>query len=209
MGLTPEQVDIIKATVPVLEQHGLAITTTFYKNMLNENPELHAIFNTANQVTQHQQKALAGALYAYASNIDNLAALTDAVELITNKHASLYVKPEQYKIVGTYLLAAMKIVLGDALTPEIHDAWAAAYWLLADLLIEKEASLYRSAGDWNDWREFKIDKKIPESDQITSFYLKPVDGKPLPFFPPRTVHLHHDGCPSPRPSSSETVFAER
>lgn len=184
MSLTPQQVDIIKATVPVLEQHGLAITTTFYKNMLDENPQLHGIFNTANQVTQHQQKALAGALYAYASNIDNLGALSDAVELITNKHASLYVTPDQYKIVGTYLLAAMKIVLGDALTPEIHDAWAAAYWLLADLLIEKEASLYRSAGDWQDWREFKIDKKVPESDQITSFYLKPVDGKPLPLFRP-------------------------
>ncbi|KAJ9227206.1 hypothetical protein DTO027B5_787 [Paecilomyces variotii] len=184
MGLTSQQADIIKATVPVLEQHGLAITTTFYKNMLDEHTELHGMFNTANQVTQHQQKALAGALYAYAANIDNLAALNDTVELITQRHASLYIRPDHYKIVGTYLLAAMKIVLGDALTPEIHDAWAAAYWLLADLLIEKEASLYRSAGDWNDWREFKIEKKVPESDEITSFYLKPVDGKPLPSFRP-------------------------
>ncbi|KAL1851155.1 hypothetical protein Plec18170_006479 [Paecilomyces lecythidis] len=184
MSLTSQQVDIIKATVPVLEQHGLAITTTFYKNMLDEHKELNGVFNTANQVTQHQQNALAGALYAYAANIDNLAALNDAVELITHKHASLYIRPEHYKIVGTYLLAAMKIVLGDALTPEIHDAWAAAYWQLADLLIEKEASLYRSAGDWNDWREFKIEKKVKESDEITSFYLKPVDGKPLPSFRP-------------------------
>lgn len=184
MALTPEQVKIIKSTVPILEQHGLAITLTFYKNVIDENPSLQGVFSVSNQATEGQQKALATALHAYAANIDNLGALSEFVEVLSNKHASLYILPEWYKIVGTYLLAAMKIVLGDALTPEIHDAWAAAYWQLANLLIEKEAKLHKDAGDWNDWREFKIDKRVPESDQITSFYLKPTDGKPLPLYRP-------------------------
>ncbi|KAL1967070.1 hypothetical protein VTN77DRAFT_3594 [Rasamsonia byssochlamydoides] len=184
MGLTPEQVKLIKATVPVLQDHGNAITTTFYQNMLAENPELNAIFNTANKVTGRQPRALAAALFAYATHIDDLGALAPAVELICHKHASLYIRPEHYKIVGTYLLAAMKQVLGDALTPEIHDAWAAAYWQLADVLIAKEATLYEQSDGWTDWREFKIAKKVRESDEIASFYLKPVDGKPLPSFRP-------------------------
>ncbi|OKL62206.1 hypothetical protein UA08_02451 [Talaromyces atroroseus] len=184
MPLTEEQINIIKATVPVVQEHGNTITSVFYKNMLHENPELNNYFNTTNQLNGHQQGALARALYAYAANIDNLAVLGPAVETITHKHASLHILPEHYKVVGTYLLAAMKEVLGDALTPDIHDAWAAAYWQLADLFIAKEDTLYKQSEGWTDWREFTIDKKFPESDQITSFYLKPVDGKPLPSFHP-------------------------
>lgn len=184
MSLTPEQVQTIKATVPVLQVHGKTITTLFYKNMLDAHPELHSVFNTANQVNGHQPRALAGALFAYASHIDDLGALTPAVELMCHKHASLYIKPEQYEIVGKYLLEAMGEVLGDALTPAIHAAWADAYWQLANLMIGREAQLYQEANGWTDFREFRIAKKIPESSEITSFHLVPVDGKPLPSFRP-------------------------
>lgn len=184
MALTPDQVQLIKATVPVLQEHGNTITTVFYKNMLAEVPELNNVFNTANQLNGHQARALAGSLFAYASNIDNLGALAPAVELICNKHASLYIKPDDYKVVGKYLLEAMKEVLGDALTPEILDAWTAAYWQLANLFIGREDAIYKQSEGWDDWRQFRIDQKVPESDEITSFYLKPVDGKPLPEYHP-------------------------
>ncbi|GFG17054.1 flavohemoprotein [Aspergillus udagawae] len=184
MPLTPEQVQIIKATVPVLVEHGTTITSVFYKNMLTAHPELHNVFNTAHQVSGHQARALAGALFAYASNIDNLGALGPAVELICHKHASLYIKPDDYKIVGKFLLEAMGQVLGDALTPEILDAWATAYWQLADIMIGREAQLYEQAEGWTDFRDFVVAQKVPESSEITSFYLKPVDGKPLPAFRP-------------------------
>ncbi|KAH8703445.1 flavohemo protein [Talaromyces proteolyticus] len=184
MALTEEQVKIIKSTVPVLQEHGTTVTTAFYKNILSENPELNSVFNTTNQLNGHQQKALAGAVYAYAVHIDNLGVLAPAVENIVHKHASLHIQPEHYKVVGTYLLAAMKEVLGDALTPEIHDAWAAAYFQLADIFIAKEGALYKETEGWADWRDFIIDKKVSESEEITSFYLKPVDGKSLPEFQP-------------------------
>ncbi|KAF7715470.1 Uncharacterized protein PECH_007106 [Penicillium ucsense] len=182
--LTPDQIQVIKATVPVLVAHGQPITTVFYKNMLNAHPELNNVFNVPNQRNGHQPRALAGALFAYASNIDNLGALGPAVELICNKHASLYIQPEQYQIVGKFLLEAMGEVLGDAFTPEIKDAWATAYWQLADIMIGRERQIYEQSHGWTNWREFKILDKVPESEEITSFYLAPVDGQPLPSFQP-------------------------
>lgn len=184
MSLSQEQIQIIKATVPVLAQYGTQITTTFYGNMLRENPALNDIFNTTNQRNGHQPQALAATLYAYAANIDNLEVLGPAVERICHKHASLYVRPEQYSIVGKYLLEAMQQVLGAALTPEILDAWAAAYWQIANIMIDREQEMMNQAEGWTDWRDFRIDQKVPESDNVTSFYLKPVDGKPLPEFKP-------------------------
>ncbi|KAF7932828.1 uncharacterized protein EAE98_004127 [Botrytis deweyae] len=184
MSLTPQQIDIIKATVPVVQEYGTTITTAFYKNVLDANPALNNIFNQTNQKNGAQPRALSGALAAYAANIDNLAVLSDAVERICQKHASLFIRPEHYPIVGKYLLEAMGQVLGAALTPEILDAWTAAYNQLAQIMIDREAQLYREAGEWKEWRDFKIAKKVKESSIITSFYLEPVDGKPLPLFKP-------------------------
>lgn len=183
-GLSPSQIKLIKATVPVLVEHGTTITTVFYKNMLGAHPELNDVFNVPNQRNGHQQRSLAGALFAYAANIDNLGALAPAVELICQKHASLYIQPDQYHIVGKHLIEAMGEVLGDALTPEIKQAWAAAYWQLADIMIGRERQIYQQAKGWTDWREFKIADKVQESEEIISFYLAPIDGQPLPAFQP-------------------------
>jgi nitric oxide dioxygenase len=183
--LTPTQVQTIKSTVPVLAAHGVAITTKFYGDMINAHQELKSIFNNTHQATNHQARALAGALYAYAANIDDLGALSPALELICHKHVSLFIRPEQYDIVGTHLLATMKSVLGDAATPEIMDAWAAAYWQLANIMIGKEDGMYKATSYWADWKDFTIARKVRESEEIISFYLRPVEkGFEIPMFKP-------------------------
>ncbi|KAI9745926.1 MAG: hypothetical protein M1818_000607 [Claussenomyces sp. TS43310] len=184
MPLTAKQTELIKATVPVLQEHGNIIAATFYGNMIRENPELNNVFNKTNQANQHQPRALAGSLLAYAANIDNLSVLGPAIERISQKHVSFFIRPEDYKIVEKYLLAAMGQVLGPALTPEVLEAWTVAYNQLADIMINREAVLYKEDEGWTDWRDFKIKRKVVESDEITSFYLQPVDEKPLPGFKP-------------------------
>lgn len=184
MALTQEQIKIIRSTAPVLQEHGNAITKTFYDTLLKDVPDLNNVFNQANQVNNHQAQALAGALYAYALHIDDLGALSPAVEKICQKHASLYIQAEQYGVVGEYLLRAMGQVLGSALTQEVLEAWGAAYWQLANLMIKREDQLLQRADGWTDWREFRIADKVKESDDITSFFLKPVDEKKLPAFLP-------------------------
>ena len=90
--LSQETIDIIKSTVPVLEQHGKTITTVFYKNMFEAHPELLNIFNHANQSKGRQQSALAGLVYAAAANIDNLRAFYPlSFKLHTNiNHSTLH-----------------------------------------------------------------------------------------------------------------------
>ncbi|KAI0838450.1 globin-like protein [Hypoxylon sp. FL0890] len=179
------QIAIIKATVPVLQAHGDTITKTFYENMLNAHPELNNIFNTTSQITNRQPRALARAVLAYATHIDNLTKLTGAVHRIAQQHVSLFVQSEQYDIVGTYLLGAIGQVLGDAATPEIVDAWTAAYGVLAKIFIDTEQQLYKADENWTGWRKFRIARRQKEADDITSFYLEPVDGVvPLPKFLP-------------------------
>jgi nitric oxide dioxygenase len=186
--LQQKTIDIIKSTVPVLEQHGETITTRFYQLMFKNHPELLNIFNHANQKQGRQQKALAGTVYAAAMYIDNLEAILPVVKQIAHKHRSLGIKPEHYPIVGKHLLLAIKDVLGDAATDEIINAWAEAYNLIADAFISVEVEMYDEAstqqGGWDGFRNFVVDRKVEESDVITSFYLKPKDQREIASFIP-------------------------
>lgn len=184
--LDANTIKIIKSTAPVLAEHGYEITKTMYKNMFKNHPDIKTLFNQSHQLEIDGKKAnqpsvLAASVHAYASNIDNLGVLGAAVERIAQKHVSLNILPEQYPIVGTELLNAIKEVLGDNATPEIMEAWKNGYFFLADILIEREKKIKNESlektGGWEGWREFEIFKKEKESSEITSFYFKPVDGK--------------------------------
>lgn len=180
--IKPESIAVIKATVPVLQEHGEALTRLFYQRMFENNPEVKVFFNQAHQHAGSQQRALAGAVCAYAENIDNPAALSAAVELIAQKHASLGIKAEHYPIVGQNLLAAIKELLGEAATDDIINAWAEAYQALASIFINREQDIYQqheTEHGWQGFKPFKVIKKQQESDSISSFYLAPEDGSSL------------------------------
>lgn len=187
-SLTTQQKEIVKSTIPALQEHGVTITTLFYKRLLEKHPELKNIFNTAHQATGEQPAALAHAVWAYASNIDRPEALSGTVSRIGHKHASLGVLPAHYPIVGEFLLAAIKDVLGPAVNDQVVDAWTAAYKELTDIFVNFEDGLYqqgmKTPGGWKGWRKFFISKKVPESNEIISFHLTPVDKGILPPYKP-------------------------
>lgn len=139
--LAPETIAIIKATAPALQQHGLAITTRMYARLF-EDPAMKALFDQAAQTSGEQPKRLAGAILAFARNVDNLGALSGAVEAIAARHVATRIKPEHYPAVAAALLPAIKDVLGEAATPAILDAWGKAYWFLAEVLMGREREIY-------------------------------------------------------------------
>lgn len=140
--LSQKTIDIVKSTVPALKEHGLEITTTFYKTMFENNPEVKGMFNMDNQKSESQPKALAMTILAAAQNIDNLEVLLPAVKKIGQVHVNTNVKPEHYPIVGQNLLIAIKEVLGDAATDEVLNAWGEAYGVIAQVFIDVEKDIY-------------------------------------------------------------------
>lgn len=179
--LTDSQRDIIKATVPLLEAGGEALTTHFYQGMFTAYPEVKALFNPVHQAAGTQPRALANSVLMYARNIDRLENLGPLAAQIVNKHVTLQILPQHYPIVGECLLRAMREVLGaEVATDAVIAAWGAAYQQLADMLIGAEAQVYdqlaAAPGGWRGGRTFRVARKHAESAEITSFYLEPVDG---------------------------------
>ena len=120
----------------------MEITTTFYKTMFKNNPEVKSMFNMNKQESGEQPKALAMTILAAAQNIDNLEILLPAVKKIGQIHVNTNVKPEHYPIVGRNLLLAIKEVLGDAATDEVLQAWSEAYEVISQVFIDVEKDIY-------------------------------------------------------------------
>jgi nitric oxide dioxygenase len=188
--LSATSVPVIEATLPVVGEHLDTISSVFYDTMLGENPELLNLFSRSAQATGEQKRALAGAVAAFAAHLvgagPDASVFDHIVERIAQRHCALGLRPEQYTMVGKYLLGAVGTVLGDAVTPAVAAAWDEVYWLFAARLIGHEARLYAEAGvDGADpWREYIVANKITEAHDTVSFILTPADGNPAPGFLP-------------------------
>ncbi|XOZ34519.1 NO-inducible flavohemoprotein [Halomonadaceae bacterium KBTZ08] len=186
--LSPEQEQIIQDTAPVVAEHLETITARFYPLMFERYPDVNALFNASHQASGNQARALAGAVLQYVQLRGNPAQARAALSTAISKHISLGIQPEHYPIVGECLMEAIGDVLGDAITPDVADAWQALYDELAGLLIDVEQQHYHDfanrPGGWQGRRTFRIRSRRRESEVITSFELEPVDGEPVADFHP-------------------------
>ncbi|MFF7777648.1 globin domain-containing protein [Streptomyces tanashiensis] len=193
--LSEQSVPVVRATLPAVGGALDEITERFYGRLFAAHPELlRDLFNRGNQANGEQRKALAGSIAAFAvALLENPDSRPDAMlSRIAHKHASLGVTSEQYKIVHEHLFAAIVEVLGDAVTPEVAQAWDEVYWLMANALIAVEARLYQEAGvpEGQVWRPMEIAERREETADTASFVLRPTDGSPTgPFRPGQYVSV--------------------
>ena len=179
------ELSVIRETLPVVGASIGEITPIFYERMFAARPDLQPdLFNRGNQAQGEQQKALAGAIAAYATLLvsEDAPNIDAMMSRISNKHASLGITEDQYAIVYEHLFAAIAEVLGDGATPEVVDAWTAVYWDMADALIAAEKGLYArfdvAPGDVGN--ELLVTSRNQESPTTVSLELAREDGAALP-----------------------------
>ncbi|MFE3186139.1 globin domain-containing protein [Streptomyces violascens] len=185
--LSEKSTATVRATLPAVGAAIGTITERFYERLFAAHPELlRDLFNRGNQAAGLQKQALAGSIAAFATHlVDQPEDRPDVMlDRIANKHASLGVTADQYKIVHRHLFAAIAEVLGEAATPEVAEAWDEVYWLMANALIAIEARLYEEQGvlAGDVWRKWTVACRIEETGDCATFRLRPADGAPAPAF---------------------------
>ena len=113
---------------PNAEDVGVA----FYRTLFALEPSLRMLFPGD---TRPQARKLMAALTTVVDALDDLAPLIDQISALGRRHIGYGVTEDHYQAVGAALLATLRSGLGDALTGEAHDAWAHAYWTLANAMI--------------------------------------------------------------------------
>ncbi len=131
--MTPEQIRLVQDSfnevIPISDQ----AAELFYGRLFSENPQFKALFSGD---MQGQGKKLMQHLNMVVRGLNKIEQIAPAVQSLGRKHVDYGVKPEDYAAVGQALIWTLEQGLGRNFTPEVRDAWLAAYQVLATTMIE-------------------------------------------------------------------------
>ena len=141
--MTPHQIQLVKSSFAAVEPIADVAATIFYRRLFDLDPALRALFPS--DLTA-QRRNLMQTLTVVVRNLDRLEGILPAVESLGARHAGYRVRSDDYETVGAALLDTLEEGLGEAFTPDVRAAWAAAYGLLASVMIQAgEAAAHGSA----------------------------------------------------------------
>ena len=182
-SMSPQELDVIRTTLPAVGAVGPDFTKHFYTRMFKAEPRLKNVFNQTNQeIGKQPQKLFQTIAFAASAAIDTGELNAEGIESICQKHCALQLDPSDYNIVGEHLLGTIKDLLTDE--PSVIDAWASLYGNIAGAFTAREKEIYDEAmnvpGGWKGLRPFKLGFKEDLSKTIRRITFMPVDHKPVP-----------------------------
>ena len=106
----------------------------FYDRLFEVAPAVKAMFPAD---MAQQRKKLMMMLAAVVKGLGNLDSILPTASALAKRHVDYGAKPEHYPVVGGALLWTLEKGLGEAWTPDVADAWTAAYGTLSGYMISE------------------------------------------------------------------------
>lgn len=126
--MTPTQVQLVQQTFEDVRPIAAAAATLFYDRLFTLDPSLRPLFKGDMEA---QGRKLMQALAMAVGGLKTPEAILPAVSALGARHRGYGVQPEHYDTVGAALLWTLEQGLGQGFTPDVREAWAAAYGMLA------------------------------------------------------------------------------
>lgn len=128
-------VKILQATFVRVKLRSAEFSSSFYKNLFTDYPELRPLFTYTSMETQ--EKKLMIALVSVINNLRNLSYLRSILKELGEKHVGYGVVQAYYPMVGATLLKTLESFLGLDWTPQVKQAWEDGYEAIANLMIQQ------------------------------------------------------------------------
>jgi nitric oxide dioxygenase len=132
--MTPIDIDRIRTSWAAVEPIADTAAGLLYGRLFELDPAIERLFRRTDMPAQ--RKVLMQTLTVVVKSLDKLDQIVPAVQALGRRHAGYGVREEHYATVGAALLWTLERGLGDAFTPDVRDAWADAYGILATVMIE-------------------------------------------------------------------------
>ncbi len=129
--MTPQQIDLVQKSFADVKPIAATAAALFYSRLFTLDPALRPMFK-GEMLKQGQM--LMSMIGAAVAGLKNLETLAPVVRQLGARHVRYGVRTEHYGTVGSALLWTLEQGLGSKFTPEVRDAWAAAYELLSDVM---------------------------------------------------------------------------
>ena len=131
--MTPAQIDRVRESFRKVVPIAATAAEMFYAHLFKIAPETRKLFkpNLASQYDKLMQMLL-----WVVANLHQIETVLPAVQDLGRRHLRYEVEPEYYDRVGEALIWTLGKGLGDDFTPEVRDAWIAAYSLLSGAMLD-------------------------------------------------------------------------
>ena len=135
--MTPEQITLVQASFERLGPDLPVLATRFYQELFARDPALRPLFTTPMEL---QKVKFAEKLTEIVRAFPRLDELLGHTRALGARHVGYGVRAADYQTLGHALLAALAAVLGDGFDASTREAWALAYNLVAETMLEGAAA---------------------------------------------------------------------
>ena len=132
--MNPTQIKLVQDSLAKVAPISEQAAVLFYGRLFEVAPSVRAMF--PDDMTE-QRKKLMATLAVVVGGLTNLEAVLPAASALAKRHVNYGAKPEHYPVVGGALLWTLEKGLGDAWTPDVAEAWTAAYGTLSGYMIQE------------------------------------------------------------------------
>lgn len=135
--MNADQVKLVQQSFEKVVPIAGTAATLFYDRLFETTPEVRPLFKGD---MEQQKLALMQTLGIVVKGLTQPETILPAVKSLAERHKDYGVQPEHFQNVGAALLWTLEKGLGDDYTPEVHEAWVAAYTLLSGVMIDTMAT---------------------------------------------------------------------
>ena len=132
------ELELLETSFDLVAPEGDKLMDIFYGRLFAAAPAVEPLF--AGTDLRRQKSMLLGTLVLLRKSLRNLDAIVPALRALGARHVAYGARPEHYGVVGEVLIAAMAEVAGDAWRTEYERAWAAAFDVVAGVMLEGAAA---------------------------------------------------------------------
>ena len=136
--MNAQQISLVQESFEHVAPVADTAANLFYQRLFELDPSLRPMFKGN---MKDQKVKLMQTLTAVARGLHQIDKLVPAVEALGRRHVGYGVKDEHYQTVGAALLWTLEQGLGDLYTPDVAEAWTAAYTLLAGVMQQAAAEV--------------------------------------------------------------------
>jgi hemoglobin-like flavoprotein len=129
--MTPRQRQLVKRSWRQVGDDAPRLAELFYSRLFEMAPPLRQLFQGDLKL---QQQRLATMMDTLAADIDRVEELRPVLHDLGTRHARYGVTDAQYELFGDALMWAFQRVLWSDFTPDVEEAWRAAYRLMAEAM---------------------------------------------------------------------------
>ena len=142
--MTPNQIQLVQASFSKVAPIAAVAADLFYARLFEIDPSLRPLFKGD---LKRQGAMLMSMIATAVRGLSNPDGLIPVLRNLGQRHAAYGVNDGHYATVATALIWTLEQGMGADFTPQVREAWVAAYELMADTMMQaaREAPLQAAA----------------------------------------------------------------